>query len=265
MDRGSWRAARYDAARERAWHLSILIANDLQAWAATDLGTAEVVALGWDVAGNALDASDVPAQPPTVSFVTLPEWSALVPEGALMPGTEAQHLSLVHGKLPTGALRDEPVASLGATCIYVHDDEAERTVLDRFPHARPVPMQGLMVRGALARANEAPALLLHRGHDRLDAVVADRGRVLLSNTYPARASQDMLYYALLAVEGCGLRPGDAVVHHGGTHLTAHERDLVHRYFGRGNAAIEAWPELNSDSTVDPSRWLAVLEQFACVS
>lgn len=260
-ERGTWCATPYDPARSRAWHLSILVSGDLHAWAVHDLESGEVMALAWGIDGTVLDAAEVPAQPPTVSFVTLPEWSTLVPEGALLPGTEAQHLSLVHGGLPTGALRDEPLAALGATCIYVHDDEAERMVLDRFPHARPVPMQGLMVRAALARANEGPVLLLHRGHDRLDAVLADRGRVLLSNTYAARASQDMLYYTLLAVEGCGLRPADVAVHHGGTHLTAHERDLLRRYFATEQPALED-PQ---NTTEDPARWLAVLEQFACVS
>ena len=45
-------------------------------------------------------------------------------------------------------------------------------MLDRFPSARPVPMQSLMARGALARSTEGPVILLHRGHDRLDAAAA---------------------------------------------------------------------------------------------
>lgn len=241
------------------------MAGEVYAWAAHDLENGTPMAMGWGNGQELLDGADLPIQPFTVSFVTLPEWSTLVPEGALLPGTEAQHLSLVQGKLPTGALRDEPVASIGATCIYLHDDEVERAVLDRYPQARPVPMQGLMVRATLARANEGPVLLIHRGQDRLDAVVADRGRVLLSNSYPARASQDMLYYALLAVEGCGLKPADLRVFHGGTHLTGHERDLLHRYFGTEAPAVSTWPELDAGSGLEPARWLAVLEQFACVS
>lgn len=261
---GMWLAAGYEATRERAWHLSILAAPDLYAWGVHALDSGDAVALGWAQRVDALDAPEIPLHAATVSFVTLPEWSTLVPDSALEPGTEARHLSLVHGGLPTGALRDESVASLAATCIYVHDDVAEHAVLDRFPNARAVPIQALMVRSALARSNAGPVLLLNRSHDRLDAAIADSGRLLLSNTYPAKASQDVLYYALLAVEGCGSRPADVTVHCGGTHLTGHEGDLLRRYFIQLQPALEM-PADAVKSAVEPPRWLAVLEQFACVS
>lgn len=264
-DKGVWCAAHYEAARERAWHLSILVGPEVQAWAAHAIESGEPVALGWSNDASALDAIELPALPATVSFVTLPEWSALVPEGALEPGTEARHLSLVHGGLPTGALRDELVASLGATCIYVHDDEAERNVLDRFPNARPVPMQGLMVRAALARCNEGPTVLLHRSHQSLEVTIASAGRVLLSNTFPARTSQDLLYFTLLAVEGSGLKPVDVQLQHSGTHLTGHERDLLHRYFVNERTAVGALNEQAANDPVEMHRWLALMEQFACVS
>ncbi|MBP7409754.1 MAG: DUF3822 family protein [Flavobacteriales bacterium] len=264
-EKGVWCAAHYDAGRERAWHLSILVGPEVQAWVAHAMESGEPVALGWSNDSSALDVAELPAHPGTVSFVTLPEWSALVPEGALEPGSEARHLSLVHGGLPTGALRDELVASLGATCIYVHDDEAERNVLDRFPNARPVPMQGLMVRAVLARCNEGPTVLLHRSHQSLEVAIASGGRVLLSNTFPARTSQDLLYFTLLAVEGSGLKPTEVQLHHSGTHLTSHERDLLHRYFTNERTAVRTLNEQGANDPMEMHRWLALMEQFACVS
>jgi hypothetical protein len=264
MERGGWSATGYAAGRERSWHLSVLLANEARAWSAHELVNGRCAALRWSVDGSALDDEALPVHPASVSFVTLPEWSSLVPDGALEPGSEDQHLAFVHGHLPTGALREQSVPQLGATCIYAHDDLMEREVLDRFPHARPIPMQSLMVRSALAQSNEGPVAVLHRSHDRLDAAVADRGRLLLSNTFPARASQDALYYALLIAEGCAIRPGDLRVVHGGTHLSAHERDLLDRYFMQAAPAWERWDGLPSDAPVEPSRWMAVLEQFACV-
>lgn len=264
MEQGSWTAARYQPSQERAWHLSVLVAGDLRAWSVTAIDDGSTVAQGWSNGLSALDAEQLPEHPQSVSFVTLPEWSALVPEGALEPGSETRHLGLVHGGLPTGALRDEPVPDIGATCIYVHDDEHERQVLDRYPSARPVPMCSLMLRGALARSSKGPVLLLHRSHDRLDAAIADAGRLLLSNTYPARSSQDMLYFTLLAVDGCGLSTKDVRIEYGGTHLGTHEVSLLQRYFASAEPATGQWAAGSGDEP-DRSRWIALTEQFACVS
>lgn len=262
MDQGAWTDAGYDPDLARAWHLSLLVADDLSAWCAHATADGRIAAIGWSKGQSALDAENLPKHPAAVTFVSLPEWSALVPEGALERGSEADHLSLVHGKLPTGALRDEAVADIGARCIYVHDDELERHVLDRFPGARPVPMSSLMLRGALARSAESPVLFLHRSHDRMDAAAARRGRLLLCTTYPARSSQDLLYYALLAAEGCGVAPAELRVACGGTKLVQHEANLLSRYFKE--AAMADGPWAASD---DPERWrwLALTEQFACAS
>lgn len=265
MKSGGWSAPRYSPARERAWHLSILIDESQCAWCAHDLATGEAVALHWSEGLTALDADALPEHPAATSFVTLPEWSTLVPESAMAPGTEAQHLRLVHGGLPTGAMRSESVESLGAFCVYLHDDEIERSVLNRFPSARPVPMQSLMARGALARSAEGPVLLIHRGHDRLDCAIADRGQLQLSATYPARSSQDALYYALLAANGGGHAPANLRLLYGGTHLTQHEQDLLRRYFAQTAAAITPWNGHSAEPGTAPHRWLALLEQFACAS
>lgn len=265
MKSGGWIAPRYEPGRGRAWHLSILVADGSAAWCAHDASNGDPVALRWSEGLSTLDADDLPAHPTTVSFVTLPEWSALVPESALVPGTETDHLRLVHGGLPTGAMRTEPLEDLGAVCLYLHDDLAERAVLDRFPSARPVPMQSLMARGALARSAEGPVLLLHRGHDRLDAAMADNGRILLSNSYPARSSQDCLYYALLAADGRGDEDKRMRVRYGGNAITAHEQDLLKRYFNEAAPALAPWEGHQTAPGNVPHEWLALLEQFACVS
>jgi|GEM_PF-552899 len=278
MERGTFTHPSYDPDREQAWHLSILSGQGVSAWAVHALSDGAPVALHWAEGDNGLGSASnaggttalmdagLPTKPRTVSFVTLPEWSTLVPEGALIPGSEPQHLALVHGGTPTGALRDEPVPSLGATCIYVHDDQAEYALLDRFPNARPLPMQALIVRAAIARCAAMPLVLMHRGYDRTDVAIATDGRLLLSNSYPTRSAQDLLYFMLLAVEGCGLKPAQVDMHHSGTHLTSGERDLLHRYFQHNApAGHSSWENLAAGSGADLDRWLGVLEQFPCVS
>lgn len=266
MVRGSLLAKRYAPEVERTWHLSILIGQGVSAWAVHDAENGEPVALAWSTEDHCLGLPEVPSHPRSVSFVSLPEWSTLVPDGALVPGHEADHLALVHGGLPAGALRDEPVRSLGATCIYMHDDRTERRVLERFPNARALPMQGLLVRAAQARCTDRPVLLLHRGLDRLDITVANRGKVLLSNTYPARSGQDTLYFALLATEGCGLAAAETLLHAGGTHLSDGELELLARYFHSSvQACADSWTEDQQGKDLRVDRWLGALEQFPCVS
>ena len=263
MENGSHRSSGYDPARERAWHLSILTGQGVTACAVHALDNGSPVALFWGKGHTPLEEEGLPMNPVTVSFVSLPEWSTLVPTGALTPGTEADHLALVHGGLPSGALRDEPVRSIGATCIYVHDDREEHAVLQRYPNARALPMQGLMVRAAKAHGADQAVLLMHRGADRLDIAIADRGRLLLSNTYPARSAHDVLYFTLLALERTGLPPNGTRLLYGGTHLSDAERDLLARYVEQCSPA----QALRWDDTTGPPayRWMAALEQFACVS
>lgn len=264
MESGSLRSPRYDPAQERAWHLSILTGQQVTACAVHAIEDGNVVALIWGIGQQPLMAAELPRHPVTVSFVSLPEWSTLVPDGALSPGTEAEHLSLVHGGLPSGALRDEPVRSLGATCIYVHDDRDERAVLERFPHARALPMQGIMVRTAKALGADSSAIVLHRGADRLDLAIVDQGRLLLSNTYPARSAQDVLYFTLLALERTGLSPLEVGLHYGGAYLSNAERDLIARYVKQCSACSKV--DIGSAPDADMAhRWMAALEQFACVS
>ena len=266
MERGSYLASRYDPGRERAYHLSILLAQGLSAWAVPEVADGAPLALGWGKDGDSLNDGELPTRPLTVSFITLPEWSTLVPDGALAPGSEARHLALVHGGLPSGAMRDEPVEHVGATCIYVHDDRLEQAALERFPHARPLPMQALMVRTALARCGDRPVVLLHRSTDRLDCAVAKGGRLLLSNTFPARSWQDVLYYALLATERCGSQPDAVDLLMSGTHLSMAERELLQRYFTHAAPAVEPpWSDPAADKAAPADRWLAVLDQFACAS
>ncbi len=266
MERGRQRSARYDAARERAWHLSILVGQGLSAWATHDMADGSPVAMAWGAGDEAMQDEMLPRSPISVSFVGLPEWSALVPDGALRPGSEARHLALLHGGTPAGAMRDEQMPDLGATCIYAHDDRDERMVLDRFPSARPLPMQALMTRTAHRLAQEKSLVLLHRGEDRLDVAVHAGGRLLLSNTFPVHAANDVLYFTLLATERSGLSPITSTLVAGGTHLQATERELLGRYFTQlaPDQGLH-WADVREGGHVPAGRWMALLEQFACVS
>ena len=176
-----------------------------------------------------------------------------------------EHLILVHGKLPMGQVRDEPVKTLSATCLFAHDETNERAVLDRFPNARALPLQAVLVRGAQMRSTTSPVLLMHRGADRVDLTVANGQRLLLSNSYLARTAEDVLYFCLLAAEKAGIPPAEVKLRSGGTHLLQLERDLLDRYFSDHAPAVPStWP--NIPKALGPvDRWLAAFDQFACVS
>ncbi len=265
MERGIYKASRYEPAQARAYHLSLLTGLGLSGWAAHETNTGKPVALGWAGGNDALLDKMLPQHPVSISFVSLPEWSTLVPDGALAPGTEAKHLALVHGGMPTGAMRDEPIRSLGATCIYVHNDLAERAVLDKFPNARPLAMQSLMIRSTLARCGTDPIALIHRATDQLAITIAWKHKVLLTNTFPAKTAHDMLYYILLAVEQTGYTAADVALRFGGTHLNNGERELLLSYFKDCTpAGTPLWPGFIEDEKAPVHRWFAVLEQFACV-
>ena len=250
----------------RAIHLSILASPGTTAWAAHDMDTGRCFAMGELGTGEHWDDHALPPDPRTVTFITLPEWSTLVPEAALRPDVEARHLALVHGGLPSGAMRDEPISTLGARCIYVHDDRSEHLLLERFPAARPLPLQALMVRAAQSRSVEGPIVLVHRMDGRCDVAVANKGDLLLSNSFPARTSSDLLYYTLLATDRSGLVPKEVQLLYSGIHLTRAERDLLDRYFERSRPALAVGDEVfEGRAPKDPERWLALLEQFVCAS
>ena len=266
MERGSCAASRYVPDQERTYHLSLLIGQDVSAWAAHDLSNGAVMALGWGKGDQALRDDLLPQRPVSVSFVSLPEWSALVPDAALVPGTEALHLKLVHGGIPTGAMRDEPIAPLAATCIYVHDDITERGVLNRYPNARALPLHGVLVRAVAARHGRTPIILAHRTAERLDVNVMKEGRLVLSNSYPTRSVNDVLYFVLLAAEATALDPASTELQLCGTHVGKPDIDLLRRYFTHCVPASGAgWSELHPTEAAAPERWLAALDQFACVS
>jgi len=266
MERGSSTADRYAPEQERTYHLSLLIGQDVSAWAAHDLTHGTVMALSWGKGDQALRDDLLPRSPVSVSFVSLPEWSALVPDAALVPGSEAQHLKLVHGGIPTGAMRDEPIGSLAATCIYVHDDLTERAVLQRYPNARALPLHGVLVRAVEARHGRTPLILAHRSADRLDVHVMREGRLVMSNSFPARSVHDVLYFTLLAAETTALDPMTTEVQLCGTHAGKADLDLLRRYFTHCvPASGPGWSELRPSAGTFPERWLAALDQFACVS
>lgn len=261
----SYRSADHGKGRERPLHLSFLVGSSGIAWCAQDAETGVPLAIELMTGNSGILHRDQPERPSSVSFITLPEWSALVPEAALVPGSEADHLALVHGGLPSGAMRDEPVPHIGARCIYVHDDESEHQVLQRWPAARPLPLHAVLLGAALARWQDAPLVLVHRGEGRLDITVTAQERVLLSNSFPVRAANDVLYFTLMAMERCGLKPSSVDLRYGGLQLTPTERDLLERHVQHCSPAVELTLPGRQGPDPAPERWLALLEQFACAS
>jgi hypothetical protein len=247
----------YDPARDRAYHLGILTGGGMAAWAVHHLEEGRPWAVAWGPEQEVLTDARLPKVPATVSFIALPESSTLVPDSALEPGNEAAHLALVLGHAPRGELRDESIVALGATCLYTHDRSAAENVLRKYPHARPMALQALLVHSAMARSNEGSMVLVHRGPERTDVAVADGGKLLLSNSFPTRTAHDLLYFTLHAAERTGVDPACSTVLPAGTHLSDEEAALLERYFGR------TAPFTGMDGLPGARRWIAALEQFSC--
>lgn len=266
MEQGHLRRSGYDPTIERVHHIGLLIGQGVSAGFVHDMRTGEPQFLVWAADVPALFLATLPKQPRSVSFVLLPEWSTLVPDGALGTNSGMQHLALVHGRLPHGALHDEPVRTLGATCLYTHDGTQEQGIVERYPNARSMPLQAILVRSAQSRSTSGPVLLMHRGLDRTDVCIAHGQRVLLSTSYPVRTAEDLLYFCLLATERCGLAPDKIAMRYGGTHLEPAERGLLQRYFSLAASATPSlWPGNTGESATPVDRWSAAVDQFACVS
>lgn len=247
-----------------SYHLGIILGPDVSGWVVRDVRNAMVIAMAWAPDGSALQHADLPRHPRQVTYVSLPEWSTLVPTGALEEGTGAHHLALVHGKLPNTTVREEPMSTVGAQCLFVNEAHHERQVLGLYPNARSLPLQAVLVNGAQTRSHGGPTLLLHRGAQRSDIAIADRGELLLSSSYPARTPEDVLYFCLMTTEQCGLEPQDVALRSGGTHLSSDDRPLLDRYFKDHAPALSAPPALGANDAA-VARLLAAFDQFACVS
>lgn len=128
------------------------------------------------------------------------------------------------------------------------------------PLARPLALQALLVRAAMNRRADRDVLLLHLGTDRMDAVLATHGTIALSNTFPVRAPEDALYFALLAAERTKREPQDLQLLYCGPHAHDNVVALLERYFAQCAPALPA----TSLAVDHPERWLALTEQFACV-
>lgn len=262
---GAHRARGYAPERERTYHVSIVIGPEVSAWVARDMHDPQALALAWGAGAEALHHPDLPQHPRSVTYVSLPQLSTLVPDGAIEPGTSADHLKLVHGRIPAVAVREQPVEPLGAQCLYVNEAEHERRILDRYAFARSLPLQAVLVNSARERSENGPVLVVHRGEERIDVAIADRNALLLSASYPARTPSDVLYFCLLATEQTEHSPTTMAVRMGGTHITRADRDLLSRYF---SDAAPAWPWPQSQlfpAGMEPERWLAAFDQFTCVS
>ncbi|MCB0791359.1 MAG: DUF3822 family protein [Flavobacteriales bacterium] len=262
----TYRSVDYDRGRERTYHLSILVTPTGTGWCVHEQARSRCVALA-STKGQVLPQLDLlPSHPMSISFVAAPELSTLVPESALAMGAEKDHLALVHGPLPTGLLRDEPVDLLGARCVYLHDEAAERIVLDRYPGARPIALRTLMVHGVLERSRNGTTLLLHRSGKRLDIALGRNGKLLLSNAFHATNGTDMLYYVLFVLERSQLPLADVTVLAGGTDLTADDMQLMRGYLPRAYPTFEPGePTIAGLDIEAPERWSALLDQAACAS
>ena len=59
----------YDAAKERAWHLSIWASTELNAWCVHEVATGRCVALSSDHGMGLPDEAHLPKRPMSVSFI----------------------------------------------------------------------------------------------------------------------------------------------------------------------------------------------------
>lgn len=247
-------------------HLAIVVHPDGLAWSAHDRADGRCLCLAQG-RGTTWPAEErLPLEPAAVSFCALPELSTLVPESTLRPGTEAGHLSLVHGPLPTGLLRDEPVEDLGARCVYLHDEGMEHRVLERFPAAQAVALRSLLVRGALACGRQGAAVVAHRVGKRMDVAVADAQGLKLSNAYHCTTGTDALYYLLHLLDALRLEPAAVAVRWGGPAWAGADLELLKRYLPTAAPVLtSADPMLAGLETAAPETWWALLEQAGCAS
>jgi Protein of unknown function (DUF3822) len=251
---------RFNTAPPHALHVSVLQGPAFAGWCAHERKTGTVLAL--HAAHNAvLPALDLlPRDPGSATCVVLPEWSVLVPDGALQEGSEAVHLRATFGRDPVGVIRRDPVELLDAHSIHVHEPAAESMAMAQVPLARPLAMQALLIQAAMNRRTERNVLLLHFGTDRMDAVLATHTSIALSNTFPIRTPEDALYFALLAAERTKHEPADLQLLYCGPHANDNMIALLEKYFADMAPALPRTP-LDIER---PERWLALTEQFACV-
>jgi hypothetical protein len=257
----------YDPAQDHAWHLGCWLAPGLQAWCVHDRRNGKLMALAAAPGDSFPLAERLPQRPASVSFTAMPEVGTLVPESALAPGTEMRHLAMVHGTVPTGLLRDEPIGLLDARCIYLHDETAERKLLEQYPNARSLPLQGTLVNHALARSAAGAVAVVLRSSSRMDLAIAERGKLLLCNTFHATVPDDLLYYTLFCLERCGIAPAAVELRVGGTHLAPTEEHLLSNYFARGATPTTAPDDavLNGLQLPQAHHWTGLTEQFPCAS
>ncbi|MBK9699351.1 MAG: DUF3822 family protein [Flavobacteriales bacterium] len=247
-------------------HLGIVVHPDGLAWSVHDRADGRCLVLAQGRGATWPAEEHLPRHPASVSFCAMPELSTLVPESTLRPGTEAGHLSLVHGPLPTGLLRDEPVEDLGARCVYLHDEGMEHQVLERFPAARAIALRSLLVRAVLTLGRQGPALVAHRVGKRMDVALADAGGLKLSNAYHCATGTDALFYLLHLMDALHLAPADAAVHWCGPGWAAPDTDLLRRYLPTAAPALSGTDAmLVGLDAPSPEAWWALLEQAACAS
>ncbi|MFZ1685778.1 MAG: hypothetical protein WAU70_00035, partial [Flavobacteriales bacterium] len=116
---------RFKTLHAHALHVSVLQGPAYAGWCAHERSTGKIMALR-AVHNDDLPAlEELPRDPGSASCIVLPEWSVLVPDAALVAGTEAVHLRATFGREPVGVLRSDAVDVLDAHSIHVHEPAAE--------------------------------------------------------------------------------------------------------------------------------------------
>jgi hypothetical protein len=100
----------------------------------------------------------------------------------------------------------------------------------------------------------------------VDLAVARNGQVALSNAFHAVSAEDVLYYALFALDRTGLAPGEVSVVIGGTHLGDPEATLLKEYLPNVKPALGNGDGVLNGLKLDaPERLAGLLDQCACAS
>jgi len=172
------------------------------------------------------------------------------------------HLDLLHGDSLDGPLRHRLMEESSARFYFRNTSASENRLFAHWPSAMLYPMQLQVTRSALHRKKkERNCLLLHRVDDRLDlALIGEQGPVLC-NYFHTRTPEDVLYYALFALEQTGIDKETVDCYSAGPGLSDDYQALLKEYFpqyAKASSTKSAGSDLDMDS-------LALIERDICVS
>jgi hypothetical protein len=266
-----WGAPGYDPGRIRSYHTALLISERLCGKAVLDLNTNELLSLvirftvdDFESALRFLATHRFnPQKPALVTAISIPDQSAMVPEILASDKEGIANLELLHGNLLDGSLRDRHLEESGARFYFTNDRNMERAILRSWPTTMLYPLSMALTRSALARVrSKGRTALLHVLGDRLDLVIVDASGPVLCNNFMVISPEDVLYYALFAVEQTETDPQTLEIYHSGPDCTNRIRDLLQEYFQITRPAVRKSRDTNS---YEPADYLALIERDLCVS